>query len=82
MPNIYFKEDTNTEFRLVAKFFNRLRNILTVEPKKMQFNYPEQLNDTLKVKKAITGESTLDVSGAVTTGSITNSGTIEATDTI
>ena len=82
MSNIYFKETLNKEFRLVGKFFNRLRNIFIIQPTSMLFNYPIQFNDTLKFKKAVTNESTLDVSGAVTTGSLTTSGTIEATDTI
>jgi hypothetical protein len=76
MSNIFFREDKDNEFRLVAKFFNRLRNIFTVEPRKMQINYPAQLNDTLKVKKAVTTNSTLDVRGELKTVDITSSGNI------
>ena len=94
MSNIYFKETLNKEFRLVGKFFNRLRNIFVIQPTSMLFNYPIQFNDTLKFKKAVTNESTLsvtgavtnestlDVSGSVTTGALTTSGNTSVTGTI
>lgn len=79
MSNISFKETINTEFRLVAKFFNRLKNIFVIQPSNMLFNFATQFNDTVKFKKAVINESTLDVAGTTTTSTLTASGNISTT---